>query len=748
MKTKVVPFALGLLAIAACFSFINSTQAQSNLTIRVMSANITSGNGQSYETPGINIFQGLKPDVVAIQEFRYGGSSSDTQLRSLVDTAFGTNFSYFRESYTNGGDIPNGIVSRWPIVASGTWDDSLINNRGYAWARIALPGTNDLYVVSVHLFSGGTPADRNTEANEVKNYISANFPADAWVIVGGDFNTGSRGEAAVGTFKTFLSDDPIPTDAEAGGDPDTNAGRSAPYDYLLPSFSLTNKLVPVLLPSRTFTSGLVFDSRVYTPLTDVSPVVIGDSGVSGMQHMAVIKDFQITVDGSPATNPPSITVQPVSQTNSIGANVSFSVTATGTAPLAYQWRFYGTNISGATTNPISITNIQPTNAGNYTVVITNIAGSITSSVATLTVTTSPTISTNPQSQTVTVGGNATFTVVASGSAPLSYQWRFAGTNIGGANSTSYTRSNAQLVDAGNYTVVVTNSVGSVTSAVAVLTVNPPVTGSVIAQWNFNSTSPDALPSTGSTTPSVGTGTASLVTALTPSFASGSTNDPANAGTDNSGWNTTTYPAAAVGNKTAGVRFDVSTVGKQNLTVRWDQRVSNTGSKYSRLQYTTNGSTFIDFPSSVAVVTAAIFEARTNNLSALPGVNNNVSFGFRIVNEFEITATGSGASAYAGAASAYATTGTTRFDMVTLFGDSITVSNPPAITPTLTNAALVGAQFQFQLTGTTGSNYVVQATANLSPATWISLRTNAAPFTFVDSNVFALPQRFYRGMIAP
>jgi hypothetical protein len=79
---------------------------------------------------------------------------------------------------------------------------------------------------------------------------------------------------------------------------------------------------------------------------------------------------------------------------------------------------------------------------------------------------------------------------------------------------------------------------------------------------------------------------------------------------------------------------------------------------------------------------------------------------------------------------------------------ITVSNPPAIAPTLADTTLTGGQFQFLLTGTTGSNYIVQGTADLSVSNWISLRTNAAPFTFVESNVFALPQRFYRGMVAP
>jgi hypothetical protein len=80
----------------------------------------------------------------------------------------------------------------------------------------------------------------------------------------------------------------------------------------------------------------------------------------------------------------------------------------------------------------------------------------------------PQITTQPQSQAVNAGSNATFCVTAAGAAPLSYQWRFNGTNISAATNTCYTRTNAQLADVGSYTAVVTNSQGSVTSAVATL----------------------------------------------------------------------------------------------------------------------------------------------------------------------------------------------------------------------------------------------------------------------------------------
>src|SRR4051812_17963610 len=112
---------------------LGTQQAALSVPVRLMAANITSGNLQSYDTgEGIRIFKGTKPDVVMIQEFNYGDGSA-TAIRSFVDTTFGTSFSYYREA---GAQIPNGIISRWPIIASGEWDDTQVTNRDFAWARI------------------------------------------------------------------------------------------------------------------------------------------------------------------------------------------------------------------------------------------------------------------------------------------------------------------------------------------------------------------------------------------------------------------------------------------------------------------------------------------------------------------------------------------------------------------------------------------------------------------------------------
>lgn len=254
-----------------------------------MAANLT-GNSQKYDASGIRIFQGLRPDIVAIQEFNYAGNSA-AEIRQFVTTAFGPDFFHFREA---GAQIPNGIISRWPIVASGEWPDPQVSNRDFVWARLDLPGPDDLYVVSVHLHSSGGANSRRLEAEAVKTRVTANFPAGAYVIVAGDLNVDSRSEAALDVFKTFLVDNPVPTDQ--AGDPDTNNPRSKPYDYILSSANWRTNHVPLVLGAgtaaeRRFTNGLVFDSRVFAPLPLVAPVQAADS--ANAQHMAVLKDFRL-----------------------------------------------------------------------------------------------------------------------------------------------------------------------------------------------------------------------------------------------------------------------------------------------------------------------------------------------------------------------------------------------------------------------------------------------------------------------
>ena len=185
----------------------------------------------------------------------------------------------------------------------------------------------------------------------------------------------------------------------------------------------------------------------------------------------------LTVNG-----PPLITGQSGDQTVAVGANPNFTVTATGTAPLNYQWQLNGGPIGGATFSSLTVSNVQTSDSGGgYSVVVSNPFGAATSVVALLTVLMPPAISTQPQNATNFARTTAGFAATATGSPTLSYRWRFNGTpladgsRITGSGTSSLTISNVQNTDAGNYTLVVTNAVGATTSSVAALTVIGPPT---------------------------------------------------------------------------------------------------------------------------------------------------------------------------------------------------------------------------------------------------------------------------------
>ena len=216
-------------------------------------------------------------------------------------------------------------------------------------------------------------------------------------------------------------------------------------------------------------------------------------------------------------------------------------------------------------------------------------------------------------------------------------------------------------------------------------VMPNAQAEVLAQWNFNSVEPDGAVGTGTNIVSVGAGTAFLVGGTTNIYSTGSPRDPA--GTDNSDWNVRTFPSQGNGNKTAGPQFNVSTLGYERIVITWDQRHSSTSSRYIRFQYSTNGTDFIDGPVLEATVQDAHIE-RSVDLTSFAVVNNKANFAFRIVSEFQDTATGSGTAGYVatGAGSTYGTGGTWRFDMVTVNGEVFSGNEFPTIS-SITNRTI-------------------------------------------------------------
>jgi len=245
-------------------------------------------------------------------------------------------------------------------------------------------------------------------------------------------------------------------------------------------------------------------------------------------------------------------------------------------------------------------------------------------------------------------------------------------------------------------------------------------GDSIAQWNFNSPTPDGNTATGTLAPSAGQGTAALVGGASSTFATGCTND--SAASDNSGWNTASFPGQGTSNKTAGVQFNVSTVGYSDIVIRWDHRVSSTASKYCRLQYSLDGVTWLDYPtpnSAVAVVSSqSYYEAQTNSLAGLLDVENCAAFSFRIVAEWESTSVG-GEDKYVTTygTNNYSRSGTIRFDMVSVMGTPIPGANtPPGISAFSPQTLRVGestSPFPFTIWDAQdpGENLVVTASSS-------------------------------------
>lgn len=224
---------------------------------------------------------------------------------------------------------------------------------------------------------------------------------------------------------------------------------------------------------------------------------------------------------------------------------------------------------------------------------------------------------------------------------------------------------------------------------------------VIAQWTFDNS--DSIPA-------VGNGEAYLIGGVSSSYATGAAGGKA--------WNTTSYPAQGTASATAGVQFNVSTMEYSAVGLTWDQRASNTAANRTRLQYTVNGTDWINFEANETNAlnmsganssgfddgryitdAGAVWFNRSANFSGIPGVGNNTDFAFRLVAEF-VDGVNYGPALASGN---YGSGGTHRFDNVTLAGAgsepiivilptslsgfSYTEGNGPSATQTLKLAAL-------------------------------------------------------------
>jgi hypothetical protein len=317
----------------------------------------------------------------------------------------------------------------------------------------------------------------------------------------------------------------------------------------------------------------------------------------------------------------------------------------------------------------------------------------------------PVIVAQPLSRTNNIGDNAAFSVTATG-ASLTYQWKLNGVSIAKATNSALNILVTNISNAGSYQVVVGTTLGAsnVTSATVLLVV-PYASRLKITQWSFNSVPADADTTTGTVAASLGSGSVSVVGNMTTNtWLDGSSSDPAYAGTDNSGRslkgpNTTNTP-----NKSAGFQFNASTVGYKDVVVTWEQNVAQKGCAYWRGQYTTNGTTWIDrvmvdTRTPYMALAASSYTFHFDDLTAVAGVNDNPNFGYRIVGEYQSTATGAGSAAYVAPDTneVYTTTGAVRWDMVTVLGASLPSGPIVIISQPQSATVSAGADHTFSVT---------------------------------------------------
>jgi hypothetical protein len=336
------------------------------------------------------------------------------------------------------------------------------------------------------------------DCNNVIRRLSRSTSSDTWSVV-----------SIAGLALTFGTTDATGSDARFGAAP--TVSPSGGQTVTFPSFAPI--LSPSASPSLIGTSyrlgdlpGLAADAAGNVYVSDLSNNTIrkispsgvvttiggSASGAGAVDGVGTVARFQrpcgIAVDVTGALYiadllnhtirkgalavPPVITAQTGSQTVAAGANLVLSVTATGSPPPAYQWSRNGAVISGATASTFVLNNVQVSQAGAYTVIVSNAVGSTFTIPQILTVVSPPPVfTTQPSSRNVLGGEAVTLTAVAAGSPAVTYQWTRDGVPLEGQTNASLVLKNVQEVHAGAYRVIASNPLGTTTSNAAVVAVD-------------------------------------------------------------------------------------------------------------------------------------------------------------------------------------------------------------------------------------------------------------------------------------
>ncbi len=419
-------------------------------------------------------------------------SMADAEAAPYVSGGIGMDLWTDTKGYTMSADD---VIANNLVVA-----DSYAVNQGSS-LTVAAPGVlaNDTEVFGTNLSASVLTAPANGTLSLNTNGAFTYTPAPSFVGNDSFVYQAKDGQTNLGTAQVSIA---------------VNAVSSAPFISSEPA-SRTN----LAATTATFTVGAggasplsyrwlkngasLSDGGKISGSTNATLTITNVLGADDGNYSVIVSNAFGSVTSAPpavlTVIDPVITSLPASRTNVAGTTATFTVTVAGTTP-GYQWLKNNTAISGANGPTLSLTNVSDTNAGTYTVMVTNIYGAIISPGATLTIIDPPMITGQPASRTNMAGTTATFTVTASGAA-LSYQWLkntsnvlANGGNISGANTATLTLSSVATSDAAAYSVIVSNAAGSAASQPATLTVtpstNPP---SLLFSDNFSrSTDPGPL----------------------------------------------------------------------------------------------------------------------------------------------------------------------------------------------------------------------------------------------------------------
>jgi O-glycosyl hydrolase len=372
---------------------------------------------RAYEAAGV-----LWDTPQSINRVIFQNGSYDSFHDGVFAAGFGLQFSLNGTTWTNADPV-------WTVAPAYAYNSVASANVGFA-------------------FTGGVATVRGVRC--VGRVHTVNSKTNSWVA----FATELQAFAAPAQpVKPHITLEPASQTVLAGATVNFNVAASGSpflnYQWLFNGASLTGAVTETLT------------------LTNLQPAQAGD-------YRVVVTNAGGSATSAVATLivwlPPAITLQPSNQVALVGDTVNFSVAASGTEPLSYQWLCNGTNLEGAVAEALSLTNLQPAQVGGYSVVVTNIAGSVTSAVATLALWVPPVITLQPANQTALVGATVNLSVAASGTEPLSYQWLFNGTNLDGAVAAALSLTNVQPAQAGGYAAQIGNPGGITNSAVALLTV--------------------------------------------------------------------------------------------------------------------------------------------------------------------------------------------------------------------------------------------------------------------------------------